>query len=132
MNYPIPKLRTLLWRGWCKKCPQCGQGQLYKRWLNVNERCAVCNLQFLPDQGDLWGPLIFLDRLIFIIPVIVLFFFNLWHPGPVLLIVFGVLMVFTLVFTMPNRNGVSLAVDYLIRRKSGDLVEPEAGEQKEK
>src|SRR5689334_3309625 len=79
--YPIPKLRTLLWRGWRKKCPQCGQGALYKRWLTLHERCPVCGLQYLANQGDLFGALMFLDRVLFIIPLIVLFYFRVWHPN---------------------------------------------------
>ena len=65
----------------------------------------------------------FLDRVLFIIPVIALIYFRLWHPNATLFFLFAGLMVFALVFTMPHRNGVSLALDYLIRRKSGDLVD---------
>ena len=124
VNESIPSLRTLLWRGWCRKCPQCGRGALYQRWLTVHERCPVCGLQYLPNQGDLFGALMFLDRVLFIVPLIVLFYFRLWHPNLVLFILFGAAMVLTLVFTMPHRNGMSLAIDYLIRRKTGDLAEP--------
>jgi uncharacterized protein (DUF983 family) len=120
---PIPKLRTLLWRGWRKKCPQCGEGEIYQRWLKLREQCPECGLQYLPNQGDLWGPLLFLDRVLFIIPIIALFYFRIWHPNQFLFYLFGGIMIFVLVYTMPNRNGMSLAVDYLLRRKGGDLYE---------
>ena len=32
-------------------------------------------------------------------------------------------LLYLLIFTMPNRNGVSLAFDYYMRRRSGDLVD---------
>ncbi|HKI70184.1 MAG TPA: hypothetical protein VKA67_11385, partial [Verrucomicrobiae bacterium] len=73
MNEPIPKLRTLLGRGCRKKCPQCGQGPLFIHWIKMHRNCSKCGLHYLPDQGDLWGPLVFLDRLLFIIPIIVFF-----------------------------------------------------------
>src|SRR5690349_20270837 len=120
MNNTIPKLRTLLWRGCCKKCPQCGQGALYKRWLTFHEHCSSCGLHYLPNQGDLWGPLLFLDRLLFLIPLIVLVYFGFWHPNIIVFLTFGGLLIFLLIFTMPHRNGMSLAIDDLIRPKSGD------------
>jgi uncharacterized protein (DUF983 family) len=123
MSEPIPKLKTLLWRGWCRKCPRCGQGALYQRWMRLHEHCPVCGLEYVPDQGDLLGPLIFLDRVLFLFPVIVLFYFGLWHPGLFGFVSLGITGLFLLVYTMPHRNGASLAIDYLIRRKDGELAQ---------
>ncbi|MFM2081732.1 MAG: hypothetical protein RL380_423 [Verrucomicrobiota bacterium] len=123
VTWPIPKLKTLVARGLRKKCPQCGEGAVYVRGLKVRENCAHCGLQFLPDQGDLFGPLVFLDRALFLIPFVVLFYFNVWHPNKIIFIGVGALFVGVLIFTTPNRNAVSLALDYLVRRHSGDLVE---------
>jgi hypothetical protein len=80
-------------------------------------------LKYLQNQGDIMGPLMFLDRVVFIVPIIVLFYFGLWRPTLVGFILFGGATLGLLIWTMPNRNGVSLAIDYLIRRKEGDLVE---------
>lgn len=121
MSFTLPKTRTLLWRGLRKKCPQCGEGPLYKGWIKLHEHCPVCGLRYLPDQGDLWGPLLLLDRLLFIIPMVVLFYFGVVKPNWIFLVVFGGGMTLLLVLTAPNRNGASLALDYLIRRKAGDL-----------
>lgn len=120
---PIPKLRTLLWRGCRRKCPQCGQGALYSGWIKLHKHCASCGLHYLPNQGDLWGPLLFLDRVLFIIPLIVIIYFRQFNAGGHWLFIIGGGMIFTLVFTLPHRNGISLAIDYFIRRKAGDLSE---------
>ena len=109
MSAPIPKLKTLLWRGCRKKCPQCGQGALYQGWIK------------LPNQGDLWGPLLFFDRVLFIIPLIVVIYFRQFNSDLIWLLLIGGVMVFLLICTLPQRNGMSLAIDYLIRRKAGDL-----------
>ncbi len=132
MAYPMPTAKTLLRRGWHKKCPQCGEGPIYQGWIKLHEHCPVCHLRYLPDQGDLFGPLILLDRVIFLIPFIVLFYFRLWHPGMITFIIVGIVMTFIMVYTMPNRNGVSLAFDYYLRRQTGDLadVEEPKGERK--
>ena len=63
----------------------------------------------------------FVDRVVFLIPLVVLFYFLRWHPNSIILALFGGVMLFVLVFTMPHRNGMSVAIDYLIRRKSGEL-----------
>ena len=122
MSEPIPKLSTLLWRGCRKRCPQCGQGALYQRWMKLHDHCSLCGLQYLPNQGDLWGPLVFVNRVVFLIPLVVLFYFLRWHPKSIILALFAGAMLFLLVFTMPHRNGMSVALDYLIRRKSGELA----------
>jgi hypothetical protein len=90
--------------------------------MHLHEHCPVCRLKYLESQGDLLGPLVFLDRLLFLIPLVVLFYFGVWHPKLLWLVLFGGATLFLLVYTMPNRNGVSLAIDYLLRRKEGDLT----------
>jgi uncharacterized protein (DUF983 family) len=104
---------------------------MYQRWMKLHERCGVCDLQYLPNQGDLWGPLLFFDRILFIIPVIVLVYFGMWDPNRRFVTIFALLAIVILVATLPNRNGMSLALDYLIRRKSGDLYEPDPEEDAE-
>jgi uncharacterized protein (DUF983 family) len=123
-----PGLKVLLWRGVRKKCPQCGQGPLYRRWMMLHERCPVCGLQYLANRGDLWGPLVLLDRVLFIIPLVVLFYFRVLNATLPVLLTIGANLLFLLIYTMPHRNGISLAIDYLIRLKSGDLPEPDKTE----
>jgi hypothetical protein len=89
--------------------------------MRLHENCPVCGLKYLESQGDLLGPLVFLDRLLFLIPLVVLFYFRVWHPKLIWLPLVGGAVLFLLVYTMPNRNGASLAIDYLVRRKEGDL-----------
>jgi uncharacterized protein (DUF983 family) len=118
----MPPFKTLVARGWRKKCPHCGEGELYQRWMRLHDYCAVCGLQYLRNQGDIVGPLLFLDRVLFMVPIIVLFYFGLWHPKLIWLVLFGATSLFLLIYTMPNRNGVSVAFDYLVSRKQGELV----------
>ena len=41
------------------RCPRCGQGKLYSRFLQVVETCAVCGLPLREnDSGD--GPAVFI------------------------------------------------------------------------
>ncbi|MBI1383565.1 MAG: DUF983 domain-containing protein [Rhizobiales bacterium] len=50
------------------RCPRCGRGKLYSRWLTLAERCTACGLDFeFADAGD--GPAVFV---IFILGFLVL------------------------------------------------------------
>lgn len=124
MNEPLPKLRTLLWRGARCRCPQCGRGPIYKGWVALHDRCSVCGLKFLADQGDLWVYLIALDRALFIFPFVVLIYFRLNNPGSIWFYLISAALVLGLIFTLPQRNGMGLSLDYFIRRKCGDLADP--------
>lgn len=115
---PLP-LKTLVWRGWRKRCPRCGQGPLFKRWLTLHQRCDHCDLEFLPDQGDLLGPMIFIDRVFFMIPIITVFCFIVPNAPAAVYFPCGCVMLVLLIFTMPNRNGACLALDYYLRNNRG-------------
>ena len=125
MNEPIPKLKTVLWRGMHRRCPQCGQGKVFKGWLRLRERCDVCGLQLLNNQGDLWVYLVAVDRALFIFPLIIMIYFRLYNPYSMWYYVFSIGLLVGFLYTLPHRNGISLGVDYLIRRKHGDLSEKE-------
>jgi len=90
--------------------------------MRMHEHCPSCGLKYLENQGDLIGPLMFLDRVLFLVPIIVLFYFGVWRPTLLGFVLFGGVTLSLLIATTPNRNGVSVAIDYLIRRKEGDLA----------
>jgi hypothetical protein len=96
----------------------------------MHDRCGVCELQYLPDQGDLWVYVVALDRALFILPLITMIFFRLYNPHSVWFYIFSVALLLVFVFTMPRRNGMCLAVDYWMRRKWGDLAKEESPRQR--
>lgn len=124
MSDTVPPLATLLLRGVRKTCPQCGRGPLFKRFNIMHERCAACGLKYLDNEGDLFGYLFVLDRALFILPLIGMVFFRLYLPSSRwFYVAWGALMV-ALVFTLPQRSGASIAIDYFFRRRreaAGDL-----------
>ena len=122
MDEPIPKLKTVLARGARRRCPQCGEGKIFKGWLKLRDRCEVCGLQFLNNQGDLWAYLVAVDRALFIFPLVVMIYFRIYNPYSIWYYVFAFGLLGGFLFTLPHRNGMSLGVDYLIRRKHGDLA----------
>lgn len=114
----VSAARTL-GRGWCKRCPRCGESELFERWLTLHESCPDCGYLFERDPGETWGFWIVLDRLFLLVPLALLAWGwrtqNWWLAGGLFLA-----MIVPLVATMPNRWGVCIALDYLTRRWTGD------------
>ena len=63
-----PHARSVFEVGLRSRCPRCGQGRLFKKFLELRERCESCGLSYtFIDTGD--GPAVFA---IFILGVLVL------------------------------------------------------------
>ena len=55
MSKPISLPRTLpsaLWRGALCRCPRCGDGRLFRKWLKPVDRCSVCDLDITGQRAD--------------------------------------------------------------------------------
>ena len=111
-----PSLRTLLARGWCKRCPRCGEGRLFRRYNILYERGAICGLQYLEEQGALFGYLFLIDRALLLAPLIVMIYVRLYVPGAGLFYASFVVLIFALFYTLPQRSGVGVALHYLRRQ----------------
>lgn len=51
MNEPV-SLSKALCRGFVMKCPHCGRGHLFGRFLKVADNCEVCGEDFTPQRAD--------------------------------------------------------------------------------
>ena len=51
MNAPV-SFPKALWRGFTMKCPNCGQGHLFGRFLKVVDSCEVCGEDYTPQRAD--------------------------------------------------------------------------------
>lgn len=55
MENPEPRRRSAglaLWRGLNGRCPQCGEGRLFSRFLKVAENCDRCRTAFHHHRSD--------------------------------------------------------------------------------
>jgi uncharacterized protein (DUF983 family) len=105
-----------IWRGMRRRCPRCGQAPIFARWLDTHDRCASCGFQFEERAGDTWGFWVLLDRLFVAIPLVILLFGFATASLALRIALIAVLLV-PLVLTMPHRQGVAIALDYLLRRR---------------
>lgn len=46
---------TLLRRGLLRRCPQCGQGRIFRAYARMHEACPVCGLVFRRESGAQTG-----------------------------------------------------------------------------
>ena len=118
MSDKVP-LGLILKRGLRRKCMRCGQGDLFKRWIETYDRCAVCNLQFLRNHGDIWMFVIITDRIPIGIGVVAVFFgFQSTNPGWAA--AFFIALAVPMIATMRQRQGLAIACDYIWRIKMPD------------
>lgn len=129
----MPRVRQVLRRGARKRCPHCGRGPVFKRWMTMHTRCSVCGFRYLHNQGDTWLCWIVMDRIPIALGLILIVFFGVrvvsWWTG---VLFFGG-MVVPLVATMPRRQGIAVALNYLsriyFRDPSDELPAPFRGDE---
>ena len=51
MNAPV-SLSKAAWRGFTMRCPNCGRGHLFGRFLKVADSCEVCGEDYTPQRAD--------------------------------------------------------------------------------
>jgi uncharacterized protein (DUF983 family) len=64
----------VLRRGFRRRCPRCGVGPLFERWIKTYSRCSACKLLFQRDHGDIWIFVILLDRLPIGLGIVLIYF----------------------------------------------------------
>lgn len=114
-----PPARVVLSRGIRGKCPRCGEGELFAKWVKTKLRCDVCDLLFQRNYGDIWMFTNIMDRLPIFIGIVALFFgfrvTNVWSG-----VLFLGMMVVPMAATVRHRQGLALALDYLWRARIND------------
>ncbi len=110
-------VRTVLQRGWRKRCPHCGQGTIFGGWYTLLSRCAACGFLYEPRGGDTWGLMYvstaFLTGVI-LVGMLLLTPDNLWI-GRALVLLAWLILIFA---TLPNRKGMAISLEYLLRRRA--------------
>jgi|TARA_Y100000031_G_scaffold34201_1_gene38262 uncharacterized protein (DUF983 family) len=93
-------------------CPKCGHGSIVQSRIAIKERCDSCRLKFIDQSGDGRAFLLFLDRALFIFPIVVCFYFGINIKAVIGLCI---VLLCTFIWLTTQRLGVSLAIEYWIR-----------------
>ena len=116
---PRPTASTALWRGWRRRCPQCGEGPLFERGLKTYERCSHCHLLYQRDHGDTLMFMIITDRIPLLLGIAAVYFG--FHPSNWLVTAaFFLVVALPLLATLRERQGLAIALDYLMRLRLRD------------
>lgn len=114
-----------LTRGLRKLCPQCGLTPIFQNWGVARKKCENCGCQIRSRESDCW---FFMYMTTAFITGIFLIIMLLVKPENEALgrtaIAIGALL--TIVFTVPRRKGLAIAIDYLIDSR---LENPRHGTQ---
>jgi len=49
---PSRSVLQAMGRGWRGRCPSCGEGRLFRAYLKVVDRCAVCGTELFHQRAD--------------------------------------------------------------------------------
>src|SRR2546423_9433894 len=111
-------LRVALRRGLRRRCPRCGVGPLFRRGIKTHERCSSCDLVYQRDRGDTWLFMIITDRIpiLFGIAAVYLGFRPMTPLG---MTAFFLAIAIPVIATIRERQGMALALDYLVSLHAG-------------
>lgn len=116
-------VRQALWRGMNRRCPHCGHGAIFVRWITTHVSCSTCGLVYLRNQGDTWLYWILMDRVPIFLGIVAIYFgfrVTTWISG----LLFFTAMAGPLIATMPHRQGLAIALNYLSRLHFRDPSDP--------
>ncbi|MEE9388848.1 MAG: DUF983 domain-containing protein [Paracoccaceae bacterium] len=114
-------LRPALWRGWRRRCPNCGSGPLLRGYLKVRDQCPICDQPLHHHRAD-DGPA-YLTILIVghIMAPLILWSFTKFRPDPmVLATIFTIGCVALSLYLLPRLKGVIVAFQWAKRMHGFD------------
>lgn len=108
---PTRAVGPAMWRGLKCRCPNCGQGWLFRRYIEQVEHCAVCGTPLAQYNVGLLLPLIVITVVIFIIAFVMLYLeINGWGNPLVYLMVLVPLSVIVPLMILPSSKGAIIGL----------------------
>jgi len=120
-----PRALVLLLRGWRLQCPRCGARTLFRTWLRMHERCAVCGLRFEREQGYFVGA-IYLNYAVTVVIVISGYFLlALWTAMSLAqqLVLWGLVSLVCPLLLFRRTRGLWLGFDFIFNPVRQDASE---------
>jgi uncharacterized protein (DUF983 family) len=114
------KLMSGLVRGFAERCPECGQGRLFRRYLKVDSPCSVCghdNAQYPSDDAPPYFTILIIGHVV-IAPLLFFPFIWTWPVGWVIGTTLPAIAILTLVL-LPRVKGAVIGAQWAIHRSEG-------------
>lgn len=110
-------------RALARRCPRCGQGNLFKRWFSMVATCPRCDYRFEREEGFALGASVMslvVGQIVAVAFLIVSLVLTLPDPPVVRLAIMGVVVVLvTGLLIQPFTKTLWAAVDMLMHRTMG-------------
>jgi len=109
-------MRPAMFRGWRRKCPNCGSGPMLSGYLKVRDTCPDCGeplYHHRADDGPAYLTILFVGHIM--APLILIAFVN-YRPAPIVLAsIFTVGCVALSLYLLPRLKGVIVAIQWAKR-----------------
>ena len=120
-SQPERPLGPDIYKGWQRKCPNCGNGPLLKGYLKVRESCSVCREDLTPqraDDGPAYLTILIVGHLM--APLLHIVFVQ-FRPEPLIMFtIFAVGCVALSLYLLPRLKGVVVAFQWARRMHGFD------------
>jgi uncharacterized protein (DUF983 family) len=120
-------LRTPIIRGLCGRCPRCGEGTLFKGFLDLAPRCERCGLDYsFVDSAD--GPAFFVMSVSGLIVVFAALMTEVLYQPPLWVhaMLWPPLILITTLLPLRPTKGLMIALQYHHKAAEGRLSGPDA------
>ncbi len=115
---PRTDQKTVIWRGFCGRCPQCGQGKLFQSYLKPYSACAACGLELASvraDDGPTWLTTILTGHIA--VPMAVYLAMHDFQPKWLALPLMLVATIVMALLILPRAKGVFIGILWRQRQK---------------
>jgi uncharacterized protein (DUF983 family) len=113
---PKPSDRPMgqaMWRGWRRKCPNCGEGAMMDGYLAIRDECDVCGQALHHHRADDGPPYLTLLIVGHIVGPAMLWGFIAYEPQPLTFIaIFGTASLVLSLWFLPRLKGALVAVQW--------------------
>lgn len=117
----IRSIPAVLLSGILKKCPNCAKGNVYSKYLKVNDRCKKCNEELHSYRTDDFGP--WLSIIIaghIMVPLVLAveqnYALDLWLQA----IIWIPLTILTVLFLLPISKSICLSILWRLKMKDNE------------
>ena len=119
-------------RGLALRCPECGEGKLFRAYLKVDPVCDACgheNGRYKADDGPAYFTIVLIGHVV-IAPLLLLEFIWTWDPMTVVAITLPALAVITLA-TLPVVKGGVVGLMWGLARRGGLSAAADGGRDRD-
>ena len=106
----IRSIPAVLLSGILKKCPKCGKGNIYSKYLKINNHCQLCNEELHSYRTDDFGPII--------VPLVLSveqnYALDLWLQA----IIWIPLTILIVLFLLPISKSICLSILWRLKMKN--------------